>query len=88
LTEVTYKQINNDVCKWVVACIDVIMSVERCQSKQNGHTKNGTTKIKQCACIESISSMNGEEVYLSQDTPGPRCVPFRWRPSQLRPPTS
>ena len=44
-------------------------------NKQNGH-KNATTKLYQCVCMERVSSMNEEEVYLSRDTPRAQVCPM------------
>ena len=53
------------------ACMNVIMQgVERCQSKQPKTTKIHN-KICKGVCMERVSSMNGQVVYLSWDTPGP-----------------
>jgi hypothetical protein len=48
----------------------IMQGFERCQSKQPKATKIHN-KIYKCVCMERVSSMNGEVVYLSWDTPGP-----------------
>ena len=45
---------------------------ERCQSKQtNKRPPRTTTQSTEGVCMERVSSMNGEVVYLSWETPGP-----------------